>query len=136
MEFRQDQAIYIQIADMISENILSGRWKQGDRIPSIRELAESIEVNPNTVMRTYGFLQEQGVIQNQRGIGYFASADALGTIRELAKRNFVSRELPRIFKTMDLLGMDVHDLGELYTEYKAGVGAPSQFSGGEASRAD
>jgi GntR family transcriptional regulator len=121
MEFRQDQAIYIQIADMISENILSGMWKPGDRIPSIRELAESIEVNPNTVMRTYGYLQEQGVIQNQRGIGYFASTNALGTVRELARRNFVSRELPRIFKTMDLLGVNVHDLGELYVEYKAGV---------------
>jgi GntR family transcriptional regulator len=126
MEFRQDQAIYIQIADMISENVLSGRWKPGERIPSIRELAESIEVNPNTVMRTYGYLQEQGIIQNQRGIGYFASTDAFRTTMELAKRNFVSRELPRIFKTMDLLGMDVKNIEELYSEYKAGAGARDQ----------
>jgi DNA-binding transcriptional regulator YhcF (GntR family) len=121
MEFRQDQAIYIQIADMISENILSGAWKPGDRIPSIREMAESIEVNPNTVMRTYGYLQEQGIIQNQRGIGYFASEDAYRTTLELFKRTFVSRELPRVFRTMDLLGMGVGDLGELYSAYKAGA---------------
>jgi GntR family transcriptional regulator len=133
MEFRQDQAIYIQIADMISENVLSGRWKPGDRIPSIRELAESIEVNPNTVMRTYGYLQDQGIIQNQRGIGYFTAQDAYRTTLELAKRNFVNRELPRIFKSMDLLGMDVKKLGELYAEYKAdtaGAGAPRDEQGG------
>ena len=127
MDFRQDQAIYLQIADLICENILAGRWKPGDRIPSIRELAESIEVNPNTVMRTYGYLQEQGIIQNQRGIGYFAAEDAYKTTKELARRAFESRELPRVFKTMDLLGMSLGDLGELYKARRvAGQQAPSK----------
>lgn len=132
MEFRQDQAIYLQIADMMIENILSGRWKQGDRIPSIRELAVSIEVNPNTVMRTYGFLQEQGIIQNQRGIGYFTADNAFDTTKDLAKRNFVSRELPRIFKTMDLLGMSLEDLKELYAGRKSGVSS-SGADGGQTA---
>ncbi len=132
MEFRQDQAIYLQIADMMIENILSGRWKQGDRIPSIRELAVSIEVNPNTVMRTYGFLQEQGIIQNQRGIGYFTADNAFETTKDLAKRSFVSRELPRIFKTMDLLGMSLEDLKELYAGRKSGVSS-SGADGGQAA---
>ncbi len=114
MEFRQDQAIYLQIAEMICENILAGRWKPGDRIPSIRELAMSIEVNPNTVMRTYAYLQDQGIIQNQRGIGYFAAEQADLTTRELARRSFESRELPHIFKTMDLLGMSIAELEALY----------------------
>jgi GntR family transcriptional regulator len=126
MEFRQDQAIYLQIADMICENILAGRWKPGERIPSIRELAVGIEVNPNTVMRTYGYLQDKGIIQNQRGIGYFAADQAYETTKELARRNFINRELPRIFKTMDLLGMSVDALEEFYTAHRAGADARTE----------
>jgi GntR family transcriptional regulator len=129
MEFRHDQAIYLQIADMICENILSGRWKPGDRVPSIRELAVSIEVNPNTVMRTYGFLQEQGIIQNQRGIGYFTAEEAYKTTKELARRTFVNRELPRIFKTMDLLGMSLEDLAELHAARSEGAAKTSAVGG-------
>jgi GntR family transcriptional regulator len=118
MEFRENQAIYLQIADLVSENVLNGTWKPGDRIPSIRELAESIEVNPNTVVRTYAFLQDQGIIHNQRGIGYFLSDRAFQITMELSKRGFVSRDLPRVWKTMDLLGMDLDDLKDLYGAYR------------------
>jgi len=118
MEFSGTQAIYLQIADMLCENVLRGAWKPGDRVPSIRELAESIAVNPNTVVRTYAFLQEQGIIYNQRGIGYFVSANAREVTRELARRRFVSRELPQVFRTMDLLGIDFDELERLYAEGK------------------
>ncbi len=121
MDFRQDRAIYLQIADMISENILARKWKPGDRVPSVRELAVGIEVNPNTVMRTFAYLQDQGIVQNQRGIGYFVSDGAYETTRELARRDFVSRELPRIFRTMDLLGIRIEDLKQLRS---AGVETP------------
>jgi DNA-binding transcriptional regulator YhcF (GntR family) len=116
MEFRQNQAIYLQIAEHISERILSGKWTEGQRIPSIRELAEEIEVNPNTVMRSYGYLQELGIIYNQRGIGYFVSEDAFQKTLELKKKNFIRRELPRIFRTMDLLRLSCEDLRALYEE--------------------
>ena len=118
MEFRENQAIYLQIADVVSENVLSGAWKPGERIPSIRELAESIEVNPNTVVRTYAFLQDQGIIQNQRGIGYFLTDRAHQITMELYKKGFVSRDLPRTFKTMDLLGMEFEDLKALYNTHR------------------
>ena len=73
MEFGDSNAIYLQIADQLSENILLRKWSPGDRIPSVRELAVSVEVNPNTVMRTFNYLQEKGIIYNKRGIGYFVS---------------------------------------------------------------
>ena len=76
MEFRDNQAIYMQIADLMCENVLSGAWKPGERIPSIRETAEASQVNPNTVMRTYGYLEDRGIIRNQRGVGFFLSDDA------------------------------------------------------------
>jgi DNA-binding transcriptional regulator YhcF (GntR family) len=114
MEFRQNEAIYLQIADLACENVLSGSWKPGDRIPSVRELAGDIEVNPNTVVRTYGYLQDQGIIQNQRGLGYFVAERAPEVTRELMRRTFVTRDLPRVFRTMDLLGMGIEELRGLY----------------------
>jgi len=117
MEFRQDQAIYLQIADIICENILTESWKEGDRIPSIRELSVSIEVNSNTAMRSYSYLQELGIIFNQRGIGYFVADRARDITLELKKNNFINRELPRIFKTMDLLHLNCNDLTKLYAAH-------------------
>jgi GntR family transcriptional regulator len=116
MEFRQNQAIYLQIADHISERILSGTWTEGERIPSIREMSEEIEVNPNTVMRSYGYLQDLGIIYNQRGIGYFVAEDAYRKTLELKKKNFIRRDLPRIFRTMDLLHLTCKDLRALQEE--------------------
>lgn len=118
MEFSQNQAIYLQIADHICENILSGKWKEKDRIPSIRELSVSIEVNPNTVMRSFNYLQDMGIIYNQRGIGYFVAEQAYEKTRELKKKNFIIRELPLIVKTMDLLHLSFDDLKNLYEAEK------------------
>ncbi|HEV3326742.1 MAG TPA: GntR family transcriptional regulator, partial [Puia sp.] len=75
MQFRESQAIYLQIADYVCERILLKEWPPGDRVPSVRELAVLLEVNPNTVMRTYEFLQQQAILFNQRGIGFFAALD-------------------------------------------------------------
>jgi GntR family transcriptional regulator len=122
MEFRQNEAIFLQIADLACENVLSGAWKSGDRVPSVRELAGEIEVNPNTVVRTYAYLQDQGIIQNQRGLGYYVADRAAEVTRELMRRTFVSRDLPRTFRTMDLLGMGIDELRGLYEGRQRGTG--------------
>ncbi len=118
MEFRDDQAIYLQIADLFSENILLKKWNPGDRIPSVREMAVNIEVNPNTVMRTFNHLQEKGIIFNKRGIGYFVSPDGLEKTKSMQKEQFVENELPKLFKTMHLLNMSFDDLAVLHRRYK------------------
>ncbi len=114
MEFRQNEAIYLQIADLACENVLSGAWRPGDRVPSVRELAGEIEVNPNTVVRAYAYLQDQGIIVNQRGLGSFVAERAPEVTRELMRRTFVNRDLPRVFRTMELLGMGMDELGSLH----------------------
>lgn len=76
MEFNSNKAIYLQISDIICEKILSGELKADDRIPSVREYGASIGVNPNTVMRTYEKLTNEGIIYNKRGIGYFIGEKA------------------------------------------------------------
>ena len=114
MDFVKQKAIYMQIADYILDNILGQELKQGDRLQSVRDMAASVQVNPNTIMRTFTYLQEQGVIFNKRGIGYFVSEDALDKTKAIKKEAFVKQYLPEVFKVMDLLNMNLEDLKEIY----------------------
>ena len=118
MQFRDSIAIYLQIADYICEKILLKQWKVEERIPAVRELAMQLEVNPNTVMRTYEFLQQQTIIYNQRGIGYFVGPDALKNATQYRKSEFVEKELPAIFRNIYLLGMDIDELKVRYEKFK------------------
>lgn len=118
MQFRESKAIYLQIADYVCERILLNEWPAEQRIPSVRELAVQLEVNPNTVMRTYDFLQQQEVIHNQRGIGYFVSADAYNHALDYRKREFVEKDLPQFFRNLFLLGMNTDELKPRYENYK------------------
>jgi GntR family transcriptional regulator len=119
MEFNQNQAIYLQIGDYICEQILLGKWNEGDRILSVRELGVELQVNPNTVLRTFDFLQTNEIIFNKRGVGYFVMENAKTKIIAYRRKQFLELELPILFKNMDLLGMTINDLNakyELYTK--------------------
>jgi len=118
MEFQKKDAIYMQIADLMCERILLQDWPANERIPSVRELAVDLEVNPNTVMRAYAYLQDQGIIYNKRGIGYFVAEDGLKTTRKLLRSSFVRIDLPNLFKTLNLLDMDFEEFHSLYREYQ------------------
>ena len=118
MEFEPKRAIYLQIGDYVCENILSGTWKAGDRIPSVREMAVSLEVNPNTVMRSYSYLQESGIIANQRGLGYFVGERSREAALGLKRQEFAAVELKRVFRTMELLGFGIDDLKGFYESYR------------------
>ena len=117
MEFRDDQPIYLQIAEHFCENILLDKWKPGDRIPSVREMAVMIEVNPNTVVRTYNLLQDRGIIYNKRGIGYFVSDDGYQKTRNFRKEDFVEQELPRVFRAMKMLDLSMEDIAKYYQQF-------------------
>ncbi|MFK8007898.1 MAG: GntR family transcriptional regulator [Saprospiraceae bacterium] len=120
MNFTKNQTIYMQIADYLIEQILREELKAGDKVPSVRELAATTEVNPNTVMRTISYLQEQDIIFNKRGIGNFVSEDAYEKTRTMRKQDFIQQYLPDFFKTMKLLKMDLKDLDEIYKKQMNG----------------
>ncbi len=120
MEFQKKDAIYLQIVEKICENILEKRWKEGEKIPSVRELAIDIEVNPNTIMRSYTYLQDMGIIYMKRGIGYFVSENACEETVKIMKEDFIKNELPRFFKTINLLKLDFEELKKRYAEYERG----------------
>jgi len=114
MEFKKHKTIYLQIADLICENIVTEKWPVGEKIQSVREMAASMEVNPNTVMRSYTYLQEANIIQNKRGIGFFVTEGAAQKIIDLHKQEFVQEELPAFVKKMQLLKVSLEDFSELY----------------------
>jgi DNA-binding transcriptional regulator YhcF (GntR family) len=114
MEFNNNKAIYLQIADMLCEKILLKVLKQDERIPSVRELAVQFEVNPNTVMRTYDFLQGMDIITNKRGVGYFVAADGFTKATDYLKSAFLQIELPVLFKTAALLNISFDELKQQY----------------------
>jgi len=118
MEFKDTQAIYIQIADYINEQILLGKWLPEERIPSVRELAVSLEVNPNTVMRTCELLQQQDIIFNKRGIGYFIHPDAVNKIKQAKKDAFISNEMPQFIRNLSLLELSLDDLKPYYDQFR------------------
>lgn len=110
----------MQIVEMICEKILTRTWVEGDKIPSIRELAVTIEVNPNTVIRSYAYLQDKGIIQNKRGIGYFIADSAYKDTLEFMKTSFIKNDLPLFFKTIDLLDIDFEELKIRFSKFKEG----------------
>ncbi|HRI00254.1 MAG TPA: GntR family transcriptional regulator [Saprospiraceae bacterium] len=118
MDFRKHQPIYIQIADVIFEDILQKKIKDGDRIPSVRDLAIQLQVNPNTVQRTFQWLQDESIIEQKRGIGFFLCDTVYHKTLELKKREFIQEVLPETIKQMKLLGIDLEDIKMAYLNYQ------------------
>ena|SRR6187402_1436000 len=118
MYFRESQPIYLQIAAHVCEKILTKEWKTGERIPSVRELAVLLEVNPNTVMRTYEFLQQQSIINNERGVGLFVSDKAIKNAIAYFQTEFTEKEMPHFFRKLTLLDMDLDELAPYFEKYK------------------
>jgi len=117
MEFKEPQAIYLQIADYVCEKILLGFWKPDEKILSVRELAVLLEVNPNTAMRTYEFLQNKDIIYNKRGIGFFVSPNAVEKVGSFRRQEFIETELPVFLKNMYILNISIQEIEKYYTEF-------------------
>ena len=117
MNFKESKAIYLQIADRICDEILLHQYREEERIPSVREYAAVVEGNANTVIRSYDYLQSQGVIYNKRGIGYFVSVGAGTLILSLRKEYFLKEEADYFFRQIYTLGISGKELLEMYREF-------------------
>lgn len=119
MEFRDNEAIYLQIAGYVSENIMLGKWPIEEKIPSVRELAVELQVNPNTAVRAYELLQNLEVIANKRGIGFFVTEDAVEKIKKYRKERFLKQELPEFFRNIYLLNIPLEEIAKRYEDFKS-----------------
>lgn len=117
MEFKDKEAIYIQIANYVTDQILSSTWLPDAKIPSVRDLAIDLQVNPNTAMRSYEYLQNKEIIYNKRGIGFFVDANAPEMIIQEKKELFLKEELPALFKNMELLNVSIAEITDAYNKF-------------------
>lgn len=117
MNFKESKSIYLQIADRICDEILQGQYKEEERIPSVREYAAMVEVNANTVVRSFDYLQGQDIIYNKRGLGYFVAPGGRERILELRKAVFLRDELPEFFRQLKMLGIPLSDVEKMYQDY-------------------
>lgn len=118
MNYSDNRPIYKQITDYFCNQILQGNWNPEDRIPSVREIAVKMEVNPNTAIRAFHDLQEKNILYNQRGVGYFVAEKALKLVREMKREEFIHEKLPGFFRDMKQLGFSCQELEELYDKSK------------------
>lgn len=110
MEFLNTKGIFLQIADNISEKVMEGKYPPGEKIPSVRDLASEMGVNPNTVMRSLSELQSRGIIDNKRGVGYYVSSEAIFIIRKWKRKEFFDIDLPLIVKQTKILNITFEEL--------------------------
>ncbi len=112
-DFKSTKGIFHQIADLLCQRILENELPPGERVPSVRDLAGELEVNRNTLLRTYSLLEEAGIIVNKRGVGFFVADDAVELIHQRQREEFFIKDLPMFLQKVKLLGLRSVDLKEL-----------------------
>lgn len=116
IEFKNNKGIFQQIADNLCERILSGEFKPGDKVPSVRELAALLGVNHNTIMRTFIELQHANIVENRRGIGYYVTPSAPEMIQQQRREEFFTSDLPAFIQQVKLLNISKKDLQPLFDQ--------------------
>lgn len=116
MDFKDNKPIYLQLAELICNDILSGKYPEGERLLSVREYAVQAEVNVNTVMRSFEWLSQQEVIFQKRGLGFFVSQGACNIIKEVRRTEFFEQQLPELFHEMQTLGITVEEVKQRYEQ--------------------
>ena len=118
MDFKPRYPIYRQVADFICEKVLTAVWRDGDKLPAVKDLAVLTSVNPNTVIKALTWLQDDDILTTQRGVGYFLTEGAAARTLALKRRQFIEEELPEVFTRMELLGLSLDELATLYQNHK------------------
>lgn len=117
MVFVEGKPIYVQIAERLCDEILSSSYKEGERVPGVREYSSLLEVNVNTTVKAYDLLAQRDIIFTKRGMGYFVAEGAPEIIRSERKKQFTHLFLPQMFQQMNILGITMKDIEEEWQEY-------------------
>jgi len=109
-EWNDNQPIYRQLRDRVVAMILDGVLKEGDPLPSVRNVAAEYRVNPLTVLKGYQQLVDEGLVESRRGLGMFINTGARGLLLEGERQRFLGEEWPRIQATIQRLGLKTEEL--------------------------
>ena len=109
-EWNDNQPIYRQLRDRVVAMILDGVLKEGDPLPSVRNVAAEYRVNPLTVLKGYQQLVDEGLVETRRGLGMFINAGARSLLLHGERKKFLNEDWPRISETIERLGLKAEDL--------------------------
>lgn len=118
MDFKTNKPIYQQIVDLCFSKILTREWRAEERIVSVRELSAQLAVNSRTVLKAYEYLQAEDIIYPERGMGFYLAKDAVRKVMKLQKKDFFDNQLADTFRSMDLLGISIDEIIEIYNKLK------------------
>jgi len=109
-EWNDSQPIYRQLRDRVVAMILDGVLKEGDPLPSVRNVAAEYRVNPLTVLKGYQQLVDEGLVESKRGLGMFINSGARNLLLQGERQKFLDEEWPRIQATIQRLGLTTKEL--------------------------
>jgi len=109
-EWNDSQPIYRQLRDRVVAMILDGVLKEGDPLPSVRNVAAEYRVNPLTVLKSYQGLVDEELVEKRRGLGMFIKEGARKVLLQGEREKFLTGEWPRIRATVERLGLTVEQL--------------------------
>ena len=118
MDWRADQPIYRQIADVIASRIVDASLREGTSIPSVRQLASDFRVNHLTVNKAYQSLIEDEVLCSKRGVGVFVCEGAQAKLRKSLQHHFFDIELPRVYDKALRLGISSTQLCDRFAQWE------------------
>ena len=110
LEWNDSQPIYRQLRDRVVAMILDGVLKEGDPLPSVRNVAADYRVNPLTVLKGYQQLVDEELVEKRRGLGMFVKAGARSLLLKGERQKFLAEEWPRVHATMLRLGLTPKEL--------------------------
>ena len=137
-EWNDSQPIYRQLRDRVVAMILDGVLKEGDPLPSVRNVAAEYRVNPLTVLKGYQELVNEGLVESRRGLGMFINTGARKLLLEGERQKFLSEEWPRISATIQRLGLKAEELldGANQQQAEPAKPRPSEPKTPESSKED
>jgi GntR family transcriptional regulator len=109
-EWNDGIPIYRQLRDRVVAMMIDGVLKEGDPLPSVRNVAAEYRVNPLTVMKAWESLVDEGLVEMRRGRGMFINAGARALLLKGERQRFLDEEWPRIHETIERLGLDADEL--------------------------
>lgn len=109
-EWNDTQPIYLQLRGRVVDMILDGLLKEGDPLPSVRNVAAESRVNPLTVLKGYQQLADEGLVETRRGRGMFVNSGARSTLLAAERQKFLAEDWPRLYATIQRLGLNPNDL--------------------------
>ncbi len=104
--WNSETPIYRQLKERAVAMILDGEWKEGDALPSVRQVAQDFQLNPLTVSKAWGELSDEGLVEKRRGLGMYIVEGARNELLKVEREKFVREEWPKLLERLKRLGLE------------------------------